>query len=429
MKRLILLMALSIGVTLWAVGAKAGGEVGNGDGRGENNIAFAFQNLSSYIDACLNAPRCGITDVERNLLTAIRGGLVHEGRLIYISPRANPAEGARFSDGQPSPRVAVTGDSIGTPIYINTDRLDDLEVPTAVSILIHELGHHHGVSDHAVLDALGTKVNLMLRAHSQSIRWNNVTVNSYNLGSRPQILVSTSMQSPFNRDDTTEVSSELQTVLHCPWTGATLERYSVENLRWGALSSNATGPAYGPRRSLVFEVLMSCRLTSGELLEWSGDEVTLPLQFVGTGYSEQVFLLAPRSEDGRPSIAPAPIFLLEVEYNNQTYRRVSRRHVPLYISTANREILALDAVPSFGYNVFVLAQVFEESADHTARYARTYDGSVSFVSAGSNEWSTLNHTPPYDGRPEPAGPDVRARAIMIPGRCEGPVCGGAQFGS
>lgn len=148
--------------------ALAGGDiVGNGGGLSENNILYAFLHMKPMLESCVYTKGCGLTYPERDLLEKIYQNFDDE--------LAGP--GVRFASSKEQPdlfevddngvtRTAVTGDSVGSPIYFNLERLYPIvngepqyvDVLTAVGFLVHELGHHHGVKDHTYLDRLGGKV-------------------------------------------------------------------------------------------------------------------------------------------------------------------------------------------------------------------------------------------------------------------------------
>jgi hypothetical protein len=164
------------------MGYGAGGSIaGNGGGLAEKNMVFAFENLGEFIHFCLLSSECHVTEEERSLLLKIRSSLPKEKSNSHL---------LNFYDGKDSAffkiddvvRVAKTGDHVGDSIYVNPHLLYDhdaqgiehaLGIPMATSVLIHELGHHHGIKDHVALDAVGTKVQLVLLKNiERSEFWN-----------------------------------------------------------------------------------------------------------------------------------------------------------------------------------------------------------------------------------------------------------------
>jgi hypothetical protein len=134
---------------------------------------------------------CHLNSEETALLTSIAESLTEEfknsSQLVFRSSKADP----QFFKIDGLIRIAKTGDHVGDPIYINRDLLyttvaqgevKALDIPLAVSTLIHELGHHHLVKDHAKLDLLGTKIQTLLLTDSErSLFWNgNAAVITFN---------------------------------------------------------------------------------------------------------------------------------------------------------------------------------------------------------------------------------------------------------
>lgn len=188
-------IALLVFCLLASNGASAkngsGSDAGNGGGLAEKNVIFAYMNLEKYTDLCLESGLCRLTGPERALLTKIRGALsaekAKEGQIIFRSEKEQPG----FFEIEGQPRVAKTGNSVGDPIYVNTDLLyypvsgemRAVDIPLSVSILVHELGHHQGVKDHAALDILGSKLQALLLTQSQRAEfWNgNAALITYQL--------------------------------------------------------------------------------------------------------------------------------------------------------------------------------------------------------------------------------------------------------
>lgn len=164
----------------------AGNGVGGG-GIAENNILYAFLNIESYLNVCLSTKACDLTNDEHNLLKSIHHSMPTELKvkdlIVFKSEKKDP--GFFIIEGQV--RVAKTGYSVGSPIYINVDLLYPTEVltipqpsqipppdrpydiPQAVGLLVHELGHHQGETNHTFLDLLGGKVQKMMRTFAQEV--------------------------------------------------------------------------------------------------------------------------------------------------------------------------------------------------------------------------------------------------------------------
>jgi hypothetical protein len=140
------------------------GDGAHGGGIGEQNFTFAYQNLGKFIDICLRTEACRLSDKDRAVLKFISAELPNENPKLFFSE-----DQSIFSTGQPAPRIAVTGNRVGSAISINIKLLYPagqdgrpvaLGIGEAISVLVHELGHHKGDStlSHDYLDSLGVKV-------------------------------------------------------------------------------------------------------------------------------------------------------------------------------------------------------------------------------------------------------------------------------
>lgn len=154
--------------------------VRNGEGPAERNITFVYERLEKYIDTCLSSAYC-LKDSDRDqkklrsILILIRKALPEEKRvnLEQIKFKSEKLEPGFFIiDGHE--KIALTGDNIGDNIFINLDLIyfqennslnRHISLFDAIQLLIHELGHHQGVSDHILLDTLGARVSKYLEAN------------------------------------------------------------------------------------------------------------------------------------------------------------------------------------------------------------------------------------------------------------------------
>lgn len=181
--------------------ARGGGDqAGNGGGIVEQNFQYAHLNLGWIIRSCLSATRC-VSGSEKTLLEKIALSLPAELKtkpaLIFESGSTQPS---RFTIGG-QPRVAVTGDHVGDPIYLNLDllylssatgRIEPADVSTAIAILIHELAHHQGSystpADESLLDLLGAKVRAYSATEMERIKTDNWGENPERTRARIEML-------------------------------------------------------------------------------------------------------------------------------------------------------------------------------------------------------------------------------------------------
>lgn len=208
-------------LTIWAGG---GDFVNNGGGLAEKNILYAYDKIDNYLQVCLQSESCKLTDSQKEILQQIYNGLPQEKRtpqILFGSERNTP--GSFMIDG--NVRVAKTGSTVGSPIYINTDLLyaknhgggyDPVTIPEATAILIHELGHHYGNYSHEELDLIGVRVSLLLQQNFIStplVPWapNEISATVFNpdfMISFPQVLLTVG-------DDVVDVSQMYAAAVHC----------------------------------------------------------------------------------------------------------------------------------------------------------------------------------------------------------------------
>jgi hypothetical protein len=141
-----------------------GDHVGNGGGLAESYLAFSKVGLKSFIRSCLSSSICLSTNKEIKLAKdVLNHSKIEETPIKYVIGKETP--GFFFLDG--NVRVAKTSYVAGDAIYVNRDLLYDrqgraISLPTAITILFHELGHQVGYKDHDFLDLVGSKIGLFV---------------------------------------------------------------------------------------------------------------------------------------------------------------------------------------------------------------------------------------------------------------------------
>jgi predicted Zn-dependent protease with MMP-like domain len=160
MKTLLCILFLILSSTLFA---KGGDEVRNGGGLAEQFLAYTLNNMPRIVDRCLAQHDCQLELKEREVLKKIRDSLETELNSNILKFSTNILMPGYFIiDGVV--RLAVTGDKVGSPIYYNLEMLYSnqnevqLNYGQAIQSLIHELGHHHGINNHDMLERLGAKI-------------------------------------------------------------------------------------------------------------------------------------------------------------------------------------------------------------------------------------------------------------------------------
>lgn len=218
-------MVLSSLIILTSVYSNAGGGfVNNGGGLAEKNVLYAYEKIEDYIRICLQSEVCKLAYVQKSILLKIYEGLPEEKKsqqILFGSEQKAP--GSFMIDG--NVRVARTGSTIGSPIYINTDLLyakgdsgtyEATTIPEAVAILVHEFGHHYGNFSHEELDLIGVRVSLMMQQKFIStplVPWapNEISASVFNpdlLTSFPQVLLNVG-------GDVVDISKTYVNSVHC----------------------------------------------------------------------------------------------------------------------------------------------------------------------------------------------------------------------
>lgn len=199
--------------------------VNNGGGIAEKNIIFAYQKLDGFIKLCLTSDFCKIDKAQRAILEQIAAGLSEERQnpeQIQFASEKNQ-KGFFIIDGEV--KVAKTGNTIRSPIYINVDLIYTqnemgyyipASISDAVAILVHELGHHYGNYSHTDLDLIGVRVALMLQHKTYNtplLPWSqqiSATIINPNVDETfPDILL-------YIEDQVTDISSQFENAVNCP---------------------------------------------------------------------------------------------------------------------------------------------------------------------------------------------------------------------
>lgn len=167
---LLTIVSLALANSSWA-----GHGEGNGGGLAEKNVMYAYLNLGRYIGLCLDSERCQVNGdgdaILRKILRNLGDEVKNDKQIVFASEKEHP--GTFIVDGRE--RVAKTGDEVGSPILINLDliyhqvgphEVQAIDVPYAVGILVHELGHHQGISDEQTLYLVGSAIETFVRERS-----------------------------------------------------------------------------------------------------------------------------------------------------------------------------------------------------------------------------------------------------------------------
>jgi len=235
----ILMIALSLTQPAFA----GRDDVNNGGGISEKNIVYGYQELPRFIDLCLNTESCQLSENELKVLSLIKGAYPQELKaaeaIKFASEKKQP--GFFTIDGQV--KIAKTGGKVGDPIYFNVDLLypknsqgqvEPFSIADGISHLIHELGHHHGITAHTELDLLGVKVSLVLQRYIQttpllphSHEVSAVAINDRSGKGFPQILL-------YVFGDVINVSAEFENTVKCSKVTVPISSDDTDDLKLGA---------------------------------------------------------------------------------------------------------------------------------------------------------------------------------------------------
>lgn len=165
----------------------AGDEANNGGGLAENNFIYARENLSKFIEICLNSTICKVDAEEKEILMDIHSSYSDE---LRVKDQLVFQKGEVFFTLQNSLKIAKTSNYVGSQIFINLDLIYKknmsgntlpLSIASAASILLHEFGHHHGFYDHDKLDSLGTKVRNLIERDMIKVPWSIFNIHDHAL--------------------------------------------------------------------------------------------------------------------------------------------------------------------------------------------------------------------------------------------------------
>ena len=264
--------------------------LGQGAGIAENNLAFVYEYVDQYAKLCLAMNNCLENSAQADVLQKIVASMPEERRHApQIGFKSQIKDGIFFVDGKV--RAGLTWPEVGAPIYFNLDEIywtdshnevQGISLETAVQLLVHELGHHHGITNHDWLDHLGALV-----AHTLDGR---VTANLVLSPDRTDVSATTIYFDPKTQQtSSTEVflmdRSHLfdlsPTVLALPWcaswAGSKLEGLELWNFIW--LGGNSQTPR------LVGYAKPFCRTPQGSTWSLENFGVQIP---IGVSWSQEL---------------------------------------------------------------------------------------------------------------------------------------------
>ncbi len=128
-------------------------------------VIWTWTHRSHFLQSCLTDLKvCGKSDSLLPDLQKINQ-LIKDGqstRIQFASEKENP-ELFKSGAGEVH-RIAVTGNTPGSPITFNSDRIQDLTIAQIIAIQFHELAHHIGLKDDSF--RLPDQIGARLAQHS-----------------------------------------------------------------------------------------------------------------------------------------------------------------------------------------------------------------------------------------------------------------------
>lgn len=142
----------------------------------QKKIIWVWQHRTQIFQSCLTEVKiCGKADELSPEMLKISDILKKNisTRLLFVSEAKRPD--LFKSDAGETHRVAVTGNTAGSDVFLNVDRIKTLSFEQIVGILFHELSHHTGLADDTLRkpDQIGARVakhfmqQLKLSYHNQ----------------------------------------------------------------------------------------------------------------------------------------------------------------------------------------------------------------------------------------------------------------------
>ncbi len=146
--------------------ALRGDVVGNGGGLLEGQAYFDYRSLPKFIANAFEQTVVEFSNFEREVLVAIIKNMASdemEKKLIFL-------DDLDFFRDDNEIKAAKTGFSAHYPIYINRPFLYQQllnDRSALITLLVHELGHQTGVKSHSFLDALGSKLQFLVKLNTE----------------------------------------------------------------------------------------------------------------------------------------------------------------------------------------------------------------------------------------------------------------------
>ncbi len=158
----------------------------------EQSWHVAYQNLMQYLKVILQTPaaeqKIKIDQEQRAILQKVYQNRQHISAFKFVSGKAQPK---LFESDNLSHRLAITGDKLGSEIWINSDQAKGpIDIASLTGLMLHELGHHAGYKDGVgrPLDKVAALLTDFIRQTSAVKKFNGPTGDVEIIILRPQMM-------------------------------------------------------------------------------------------------------------------------------------------------------------------------------------------------------------------------------------------------
>lgn len=268
------MLALFFTLLAWGGG---GDWIGNGARLSENRVLMAYGSLEKYLQATLSDRTQSLDEDQKLLLEKMVRDIPLEKKMNRAMIQFRPHSSIFIIDGKS--KVAVTGLALGDTIFFNQDlihysegpdKYSEISLTQAISLLVHEFGHHQGVTDHTYLDQLGAIVAHQARFEEV---WYTLYPQNKNLGAQliapREGIRASSMLYLVDRSKHINLVSIIERMKLCEEfkVGLRMETLNFWNLHWSQ--------PLGKTPQLNGFLMLECQSPSGEWKTRVGDQITI----------------------------------------------------------------------------------------------------------------------------------------------------------
>lgn len=153
----------------------------------EKKVQWIWSVLPVVVMACRVQNSCKMTESEKNILAKVILNISKYKRdsLVFKSEKEDPDFFNR--DKNEAHRLAVTGNHPESKVYLNSDRISELNFSEIIALLGHEVIHHTGILDEEIRipDQIGAKLRSYFENQSTTVNleeYNHPEIQVYYFG-------------------------------------------------------------------------------------------------------------------------------------------------------------------------------------------------------------------------------------------------------